>query len=376
MSLASAHRTNSHYSIYLKIFLNYLQLVTVTSTFELAWPSYILEVFKVQASAGNVSEQVFSLDCFLDNGHSDNQQQVVYLKLLVVTSVPLGIVLFSACFWGLLSLIKRNLKYLKYELVNSIVVLFFIAHPSIVRVTFDVFNCKEIQLGEFWLTSYLNIRCWDHLHSRFAMGIALPGVILWGAFTPAAALVALIAMRKRLDELNSRIRFGFLYNGYQISYYYWEFVILYRKMVIIVLAVFFTNISIPVQSLCVLMVLIVSFIMQLKSGPFKVPVLNSLELRGILVATVTIYCGLFYLTQGLDSTTQIVLFLVVIAANAYFLLYWLVKSCAAACEVLSKCWKQTMMRINRSPAVQVDVSSKSRSLSVGDNASKVIPQIV
>ena len=377
MSLASAHRIRSHYSIHLKIFLNYLQLVTVTSTFDLAWPSYILEIFKVQASAGNVSEQVFSLDCFLDNGRSDNQQQVVFLKLVVVSAVPLGIVFLSACFWTLIALLKRKSHYLKCELVNSIVVLFFIAHPSIVRLAFDMFNCKEVQLGEFWLTSYLNIRCWDTLHYRYAMAAALPGIVLWGALTPAAALITLIAHRTQLDQISSRIRYGFLYNGYQTSHYYWEFVILYRKMLIIVLAVFFTNISVPIQSLCVLMVLIVSFVMQLKSAPFQTPILNSLELRGILVATVTIYCGLFYLTQSLDFTTQVGLFLVVITANVYFLLYWLLKSCKVACEALSKWWKATLIwkpRVTDMPNhINVSNKSHSRSMSLGDSASKVHP---
>ena len=50
-----------------------------------------------------------------------------------------------------------------------------------------------------------------------------------------------------------------------------------------------------------------------------------MESRSIFVATITIYCGLFYLTEALDEYTKIILFVVIVCANVYFLLYWCTK---------------------------------------------------
>jgi len=50
-----------------------------------------------------------------------------------------------------------------------------------------------------------------------------------------------------------------------------------------------------------------------------------MEIRSILVATVTIYCGLYYLTNDLDEGAKIVLFIVMIITNLYFLIFWLIK---------------------------------------------------
>jgi hypothetical protein len=211
--------------------------------------------------------------------------------------------------------------------------MFFIAHPSIIKLMFGLFNCKQIDAGEYWLSAYLNIECWNALHYRYAMVVALPSIILWGILTPTIALILLVRFRRSLDDLNVKIRFGFLYTGYQPQQYYWEFLILYRKILIIIFAVFFTNISIPVQALCVMLVLIVSFILQMKKNPYVTPVLNDLELRGILTGTLTIYCGLFFLTSSMESDTKIGLFAVIILANAYFIVYWLIKMCKAGCEL-------------------------------------------
>jgi len=64
--------------------------------------------------------------------------------------------------------------------------------------------------------------------------------------------------------------------------------------------------------------------------------LNQMEFRSILVATVTIYCGLFYLTEDLDETTKIILFATIIIANFYFLLYWLAKMFEACIDLAKK----------------------------------------
>jgi len=351
MSLISAHKARSYYSIYLKIFVNYVQLVTVTAGFQLSWPSYVLELFNIQEQAGNVSEQIFSFDCFRDSGETDNQRQVVFLKVIIVSLLPLLIVAVSFCFWTLVCCCRSSWYYLKYELVNSLVVMFFMVHPSIIKLMFDFFNCKQIDEGEYWLTAYLNIRCWDALHYRYAMAVALPSIILWGILTPTSALILLVRYRKFLDDLNVRIRFGFIYTGYLAQKYYWEFVILYRKVLIIVFAVFFTNISIPVQALCVMLVLIIAFILQMQKSPYLTPTLNDLELRGILTGTLTIYCGLFFLTSGLDSDTKLVLFVIILAANAYFLVYWLFKTCKASCELFLLWLPKVRRFLSRNPKI-------------------------
>ena len=64
--------------------------------------------------------------------------------------------------------------------------------------------------------------------------------------------------------------------------------------------------------------------------------LNQMEFRSILVATVTIYSGLYYLTGDLDEITKIFLFVVMVTANFYFLLYWCAKMLQAGIKIAKK----------------------------------------
>ena len=50
--------------------------------------------------------------------------------------------------------------------------------------------------------------------------------------------------------------------------------------------------------------------------------LNECEVRSILVSAVTIYCGLFFLTNDLDTDTSLSFSFLIIIVNSYFLVYW------------------------------------------------------
>jgi hypothetical protein len=44
--------------------------------------------------------------------------------------------------------------------------------------------------------------------------------------------------RHTLTSLTTKEKFGFLYNGYQADMYYWEILIMYRKIALIFVSVF------------------------------------------------------------------------------------------------------------------------------------------
>ena len=63
-----------------------------------------------------------------------------------------------------------------------------------------------------------------------------------------------------------------------------------------------------------------------------------MEIRAIICASVTIYCGLYYLTNDINETSKIILFAIMLFANAYFLIYWLIKMCGAGVNMArAKC---------------------------------------
>lgn len=362
-SLISAHRSRSPYSIYFKIFINYLQLITATAVFDFKWPSYVLQMLKIQESVGNVSEQIFSFDCFITSSRAD-EGELTYLRVVIVSCLPLLVLAGAIVWWSLVSWVRRSTTYLKHHLVNSIVVLFFLVHPSIVKVMFDIFNCKELDNGKSWLSSNLTISCWDEQHRRYAMGVALPGILVWGVAVPLLALLRLCIKRRTLDMLETRIHFGFLYNGYRTQRFYWEFIILYRKIIIITIAVFVLNISVAIQALCAMLVLVLAVVFQMREAPYINAVLNKLEHRAIVVAAVTVYCGMWFMTGDIGELSKVVMLVVIVAANVYFLLLWSVQVCQLCASFFNKLLVALKVKTGAIPISPVSNVSQSHKISI------------
>jgi hypothetical protein len=85
----------------------------------------------------------------------------------------------------------------------------------------------------------LEIECGKGDHKLYSLTIGVPSIILWGLGIPTIALIMLFQRRKDLHLMESKTKFGFLYNGYRIPRaYYWELFIMYRKIVVIFIQVF------------------------------------------------------------------------------------------------------------------------------------------
>ena len=146
---------------------------------------------------------------------------------------------------------------------------------------------------------------------------------------PFLFLYILYKRRNSLHTYHAKAQYGFLYNGYELNRFFWEFVILYRKILIVIILIFFTQHSTTVAALCCLFVLLMSLHLQNQVKPFNLPEYNSMELRSIMVATVTLYCGLFYLSGDIDEVTKYLLLVLMIGFNLYFLIYWCYKMAGA-----------------------------------------------
>jgi hypothetical protein len=320
-TIKSAVRAKSLSSIYIKILMNYLQIVILAASFNLAWPEQVLQLFSAQETAGSFTEQAFSVDCFLAPSNSENTDIVVFRKLIIMAVIPVFLAFISVVIWAVIAVYKHYDEFPKDNTIATMVILLFLAHPTLTKYLFNIFTCMEID-GQTYLLQQLDVKCWDYTHVFYIVTCAVPAIIVWVLGIPAICLGYLVKNKKNLTNIIIRIRLGFLFNGYRPRAFYWEFIILYRKIVIICCSVFLTTISIPIQALCVMFVLILALYLQDQVQPYTTKDLNSIELKSILCATVTIYCGLFFLTGDLGDSAKVVLFICILVTNVFFLWHW------------------------------------------------------
>lgn len=78
--------------------------------------------------------------------------------------------------------------------------------------------------------------------------------------------------------------------------FYWEIVVIYRKILLVMLTVFLTVIAPVTQALGGLLCLIVSMILHVKFQPYINSRLNWMENYSLQVTSLTLYAGTFYVT--------------------------------------------------------------------------------
>ena len=138
----------------------------------------------------------------------------------------------------------------------------------------------------------------------------------WIFIFPLFCLGKLIRNAKKLPQL--KLFFGFLYLGYKPLYYYWEFLIIYRK-IFSILVILLPNEMIFFKGCIIFMLNFSSAILQINKEPFTDPTLNKFQVKANLASTFTIFFGLLYLLD-IDDLSKALCFVIIMICNYYFLL--------------------------------------------------------
>ena len=102
---------------------------------------------------------------------------------------------------------------------------------------FNDFQCTQVDSEErIWKD--LDIVCWTKAHWYISYFVALPSIVVWGLGIPFFAFLLMFRVRDKLNSLEIKERYGFLFRGYKKEFYYWEIIIMYRKIALIVISVF------------------------------------------------------------------------------------------------------------------------------------------
>lgn len=315
-ALRSAHNTAKQASTLLKIFLNYTHMTTLVMRFNVDWPYPLIVLSIFHEFSGNSGEQLLSVGCILPDPFFAKAIAAAFLPVLLLALNGLAWMLA----WTVFRLFHRPLR-IQEKLVCSTIVSLFYFHPFLTRTAFSAFECVTILPEERWLRIELDIRCWDHRHSFFALAVSLPTAVLWSLGIPALALLLLTKYRKRLREERVRVMVSFLCNNYKPRLYFWEIVIIYRKMSVAALSALVTSLSPSAGLLILVLLLTLSALLQLRHAPFKRPGLNKAEQLSTVVLLLTAYSGLYFNYGGLSTAAGLLVLSVIFLANFGLLLY-------------------------------------------------------
>eukprot|EP00942_MAST-04A_sp_MAST-4A-sp1_P003014 g3014.t1 len=275
-----------------KIVLSYLQLASLAAHANVPWTSSFQQLFTFQQQSTSIADAFLSLDCVLDYMKS---WDVFVIKLFGMLLIPMVIVPFAYCGIHCCRKIWPNDGHWKDQFVASVVLLWYLAFPSIVQKLAMLIRCTSRINGVRYAVVDPRVPCFVGEHSSVFWTSGFPGFVIYVIGLPSVGVYTL----KHADRLSpdTQLRYGILYDGYSEKYWYWEVVVVLRKIAIILIGGFMDGqAQILAMQLVLFFVLFVTAICQ----PFSHTHLLHLELLSLAVCFVTFWIGSMFLAESAE----------------------------------------------------------------------------
>jgi hypothetical protein len=219
------------------------------------------------------------------------------------------------------------------KVILSTTIIMFILYPTVARNIFKLFSCRRglsPNINKLYLTSDLEMACYDDTHRAFLFIIGVPGIILYILGFPLLSVFAMfggqrntkgkVGKKEKWDD-RSLFRYSMFLNGYRVDKFYWECVIALRKSLVTFIGVFFSAYGVHLQSYVGLIALFAFLMYHVSCNPFAQTLLNLLETSALAVSFLTLYLGLMFWSGWLDDFAKLLLSFVIIGANVLFTLW-------------------------------------------------------
>ena len=251
-----------------------------------------------------------------------HQQQC--LRLFLTGILPLFWIIVAAIVWVLLyATFKKWFKDLKRNLIVTIIVIIYLLHPTITKVSFEIFQWIRVDESEYRAKLDLSIKWFSFEHMKWGLILGFPMIIIWAIGCPISVAIILFKNRKNLSEARIQKYLLILYQGLQEKWFYWELVNTGRKISMVAINVFLSTMPLLYSSTTAVILLVILIRVQIKLKPYKDELNNELEIESMITGTATLFWGvLFTSDDNRYAIIVLVVLIVLILINIKFLLHW------------------------------------------------------
>lgn len=328
------------HSVGLKMFVNYFQVIYLCLQYRIQWPSGVSNIMSnngdSKQSANSLKYYYFSMKCLIDPNIEEDD--LFYYRIYFMVSLPLIGLLFSSICILFMAIFYKKHKKLKHYKIITIIVPYLLIYPYVLSYSLSPIACESLEINKpenfeelkkghtypIYLIENRNIDCSTNDHRIKSYPVTLIGVILWGILIPFIIFILVYINRKNLHQHKFKYRYGFLITGYLRKRFYWEFVILSKKFVLVILTIIMqSGYSPSFQSILLVASLIIYLILHVYFRPYVTEELNHLEFISSLTSIITILAGIVYNESSNSNTTvSAISAIIIFVVNLYFLYIW------------------------------------------------------
>ena len=297
----STQQSDASNAILLRIIINYSQMFTWLMGISIDWPGAMKSFLNFSDKLYSISEELSAVDCFFSIGKLTIMKDTVFFKALLSNMNPIMICLAGTFFWVVYFKrtkrpIIRNREFTN-RLITTIIIVCFSMQATIVKTSFGLFQCKNLYRSDEpkeYLVEDYSIKCWQGKHITWIFMLLLPSLIIWILVLPGIILYVLRKNKRNLAAGDTLKRYSFIYNGYRKDKYFWEFVIMVRKIFIISSIVFISPENSGLQIFLFLLLILISYALHVVNKPYTDPKLNKLEQVALISIGIINISGLYF----------------------------------------------------------------------------------
>lgn len=251
--------------------------------------------------------------------------------------------------------------------MSGVIVVAFLIHLTLTSAGFGLLTCRDIEpsadlsaglpAGDLSSDVYssasvpdtcpsgfesrrlvldLDVCCHNTEALTFMYGLGMPSIFLFALGIPGFAGLYMYFVRQRLDDADVVATLGFFMSGFKRETFYWEVMIMLRKLAIVAITVVVEPWGVQVQTYSALAVLFASSLIHALYKPYKLTELNNLELVALCGEFITFVAGLFINDDNSGNLAKVVATMILFIANVmvFAAVIWL------AWPLLTRCLAQ------------------------------------
>jgi len=295
----------------IKVLIAYMQVLYYVGKTSAHWSNQSSRFFEALIPV-TLSPSFLSIQCSTDFGFYSNITLMMILPLVVVTGVCLGHMLL----W----VFKNHQRPRSYFFMDAMddnskvtLVLLSLVHPTISQSVIRSFKCTSVEgTGTSFMTDDMRIDCSSQSYHRYVVIAALYTVFYIAGFL-LLVMYRLFINKDIVDMANNGMYimnakiYVFFVRGYKRDYYLWEFMIIFRKVSIVIINSLFPD---SIQLVWTNLVICFSLAYTVSAQPYRSFMVNRLDIGALLTLLFTITLGFHSKWMAAPNTKAVFVLLV------------------------------------------------------------------
>ena len=334
-------------SFLLKMLTNYLQVISLIDSFSSSWPGFLRGLFSANGSANASSDDAFAMDCLIYLIFGQINTSLRFVKATIALLMPLLLAVFLFIFWGAYFIIKkwrhRDFQFsgnlFKNYVIGSTIIVAFNLQPMVLSSGFLLFQCQNIYRTDsplYHMVGDYDVQCWTSSHLLWAATTGVLTISLWGIIVPLIIFFKVRRAKRSVlkFEGTKALKYSFIVFGYKEETWYWEFVILIRKYLILIIITSVAGFSRGSQFTLIMLVVLVASLLHKKYQPYESAKLNQLETVSLFSIELFVVACLYFSSIDRINGLDIPIIIFCVLGNIVFVLRWLILFCKTVVEHL------------------------------------------